>query len=194
MGRVKRNLVSFAARLWGSPLPPAHASRGPSDQVPTNTLVPKLPMATSGSNEGDLGQVGTEIADYTENRSETGTLRVGDSTAHAQVIDPEIVRIDLDPTVPESSEGVPPAVDATDLEREAKSREDRGKEVELGEKRIASEAGLIDEGTPKKTFPWTKDDPDRSDRFSFQFVWDKYLMQDQEAASHLWCNMNLPGV
>lgn len=112
-------------------------------------------------------------------------------TTNAQVVAPGILHIDLDPIVPELAEDVPPPI-AT-LERGLKSREDKGKGIKLGEKRNASKAGLTEEGPPKKTFRWTKDDPDRSDRFFFKYVGDKYLMQDSEAASHLWCNMNLPG-
>lgn len=114
-------------------------------------------------------------------------------TTDTQVVAPEILQIDLDPTVPELTADVLPAMETAALERRSKSQEEKGNEVEVGEKRNTSEAGLTDEGPPNKTFCWMRDNPDRPDRFSFQYVGDKYLMRDQEATSHLWCNMTLLG-
>ncbi|CAE6126451.1 unnamed protein product [Arabidopsis arenosa] len=194
MGRVRKSFVSFAARLRGSPLPLAHASEGgPSAQDPINTSVPELPEVNGGSAEDDLVPVETEIAEHTEDRAEAGTLEVVGPTANSQATAPETIQVDFDLTVPESTGDAPPAEETTALGQRTKSREDKGKGVEVSEKRIASEAGLPEDGPPRKTFCWTRDDPDRPDRFSFQYIGDKYLMRDQEAASQLWRNMTLPG-
>ncbi|CAE5959308.1 unnamed protein product [Arabidopsis arenosa] len=166
MGRVKRNFVSFAARLRGSPLPLPHAPEGgPSAWDPINTLALELPEVTGGSAEGDLAPVETEIAGHTEDRTKAGTPEVTSSTANPQADVPEIIQVDVDLTVPGSTGDAPPVEEATALEQKTKSQEDKGKGIEIGEKRNASKAVLG----------------------------DKYMMRDQEPTSHLWCNMAVPG-
>ncbi|KAG7593992.1 hypothetical protein ISN45_Aa01g027690 [Arabidopsis thaliana x Arabidopsis arenosa] len=194
MGRVKRNFVSFAARLRGSPLPlPDALEGGPSARDPINTSALELPEVTGGSAEGDLAPVETEVAGHTEDRTKAGTPEVTGSTANPQADVPEIIQVDVDLTVPRSTGDAPPVEEATALEQKTKSQEDKGKGIEIGEKRNASKAGLPDDGPPRKTFCLLRDDPDHPDRFSFQYIGDKYMMRDHEPTSHLWCNMAVPG-
>ncbi|KAG7599335.1 hypothetical protein ISN44_As06g035200 [Arabidopsis suecica] len=173
MGRVRRNFVSFAARLRGSPLPLPHAPEGgPSARDPINTSALELPEVTGGSAEGDLAPVETEVAGHTEDRTKAGRRR---------------------PNRPWINRGRPSCRGGNCPGVKTKSQEDKGKGIEIGENRNASKAGLPDDNPPRKTFCLLRDDPDHPDRFSFQYIGDKYMMRDQEPTSHLWCNMAVPG-
>lgn len=194
MGRVRRSFISFTARLRGSPLPPARAMEGDSSaRDPINSSALELPEVVGGSAEGDLVSVETEVAGHTGNRTEVGTPEVAGLTTNSQANAPRSIQVDVDLTVPESIGDAPTVGEVTALEQKAKSREDIGKGIEIGEKRSAPEAGLLDDGPPQKTFCLSRDDPDRPDRFSFQYIGDKYLMRDPEATSHLWCNIAVLG-
>jgi len=60
-------------------------------------------------------------------------------------------------------------------------------------KRSTSDAVLTDEAPPPKTFCLSRGESINPDQFSFKYVGDRFLMRDQEAASHLWRNLMLPG-
>ena len=59
-------------------------------------------------------------------------------------------------------------------------------------KRSASEGGL-DEAVAPKTFRLSRGETLNSDQFTFKYSGEKFLVRDQEAASHLWRNLMLPG-
>ena len=80
-----------------------------------------------------------------------------------------------------------------ELETSRRSREEKGKGVaNQSKKRSASEAGL-DEVAAPKTFRLSRGETLNSDQFSFKYSGAKFLVRDQEAASHLWRNLMLPG-
>lgn len=156
-------------------------------------MISKLHKATDGSAEYDPALMETEIVENAGNRTEAGLEEVNDQTTNLQVAAPEIIQVYCDMTLPESTKDGPSTKKATAAEKRTKSREDKRKGVVVSEKRSASEAGLTNEDPFQKTFCLTRDDPDRPDKFSFQYVGSQHLMEDREAICQLWSSISLPG-
>ncbi|KAG7556945.1 hypothetical protein ISN44_As11g029460 [Arabidopsis suecica] len=131
---------------------------------------PTLYFVADGSIGGDSILAASEAADVAQDRADTGIVGTGDQIANTQAITPVVMRVDYDLTAPEVTKDGPSTKKAVAAEKRTKSREDKGKGVAVGGKRSASDAGLSKEGPPQKTFSLTRDDPDRHDRFSFQYA------------------------
>ncbi|CAE6126494.1 unnamed protein product [Arabidopsis arenosa] len=157
------------------------------------TPIPELPQVADGSIGGDSILAASEAADVAQDRADTGIVGTGDQIANTRAITPVVMRVDYDLTAPEVTKDGPSTEKAVAAEKRTKSQEDKGKGVAIGGKRSASDAGLSKEGPPQKTFSLTRDDPDRHDRFSFQYVGGQHLIEDKETACQLWSSMLLPG-
>lgn len=144
-----------------------------------------LHKETDGSAEDDLALMETEIVENAGDRIEAGLEEVDDQTTNLQVAAPEIIQVDCDLTLPESTEDGPSIKKATAAEKRTKSREDKRKGVVVSKKMSTSKAGLTNKDPFQKTFCITRDDPDRFDKFSFQFVGSQHLMEDREAVCQL---------
>ncbi|CAL9241855.1 unnamed protein product [Arabidopsis halleri] len=162
--RMWKETPGRSLNSWSSRL----LEEGHSVSDPNSASVPELPMTTDDSTEGDLVLAENEVAQDAQDRTDTSRVEDDNQVAIAQVVAPETIQ-------------------------RTKSREERDKAVETGEKRDASTTGLTDEGPPQKTFRLTRGDSDHPNQFSFLYVGDRYLVMDQEAACQLWQNITLPG-
>nr|BAD44130.1 putative protein [Arabidopsis thaliana] len=211
MGKVRKSFISFAAGLLNMPPPPAPieetrpldgeaatsnplVNAGPSgvDQVSRETVNPD--SQDRMCLEGDGVVPAQEIAECDQNQS-------------VQVVEPEVQSVTGDRSVVDyasapASEEVNAGLTILDEDKDEtvaelgisrRSREEKGKGVATqSKKRSASEAGL-DETAAPKTFRLSRGETLNSDQFTFKYSGEKFLVRDQEAASHLWRNLMLPG-
>nr|AAQ82842.1 At4g20730 [Arabidopsis thaliana]BAD44112.1 putative protein [Arabidopsis thaliana] len=211
MGKVRKSFISFAAGLLNMPPPPAPieetrpldgeaatsnppVNAGPSgvDQVSHETVNPD--SQDRMCLEGDGVVPAQEIAECDQNQS-------------VQVVEPEVQSVTGDRSVVDyasapASEEVNAGLTILDEDKDEtvaelgisrRSREEKGKGVATqSKKRSASEAGL-DETAAPKTFRLSRGETLNSDQFTFKYSGEKFLVRDQEAASHLWRNLMLPG-
>ncbi|CAD5324772.1 unnamed protein product [Arabidopsis thaliana] len=211
MGKVRKSFVSFATRLLNMPPPPAPVEE---EAHPTDgEVAPLIPPASSGPSGVD--QVSHEALVNPDSQDRTHLERAkvipsqeiveGDQNQSNQAVEPEIQNapcdqsvavyaaapageeVNMDLTIPDENKTV------AELGTSRRSREEKGKGVAIqSKKRSASEAGL-DEAAAPKTFRLSRGETLNSDQFTFKYSGEKFLVRDQEAASHLWRNLMLPG-
>ena len=206
MGKVRKSFVSFATGLLNMPPPPAPVEEEthPLDEE----AAPLIPPASSGPSGVDQISHETLVDPDSQDRTclegaevvPVQEIAEGDQNQFTQAVEPEIQNVIGDQSV--AVHAAAPAgeevnMDLTILDQDKdetvaelrtsrKSREEKGKGLASeSRKRSASEAGLDDEVASPKTFRLARDETLNSDQFTFKYTGEKFLVRDQEAASHL---------
>ncbi|CAD5329714.1 unnamed protein product [Arabidopsis thaliana] len=211
MGKVRKSFISFAAGLLNMPPPPApiEEERQPLDGEAAASN-PPVSAGPSGVDQVSHEMVNPESQDRMclEGADVVPAQEIAecDRSQSVQVVEPEVQNITDDRSVvyaaPPAGEEVNTGLTILDQDKDEtvaepgisrRSREEKGKGgANQSKKRSASEAGL-DEAAAPKTFRLSRGETLNSDQFTFKYSGEKFLVRDQEAASHLWRNLMLPG-
>jgi len=212
MGKVRKSFISFAVGLLNMPPFPApieeetHPLVG--EAVASN---PPVSAGPSGVNQVSHETANPDSQDRTrlEGADVVPAQEIAecDQSQSVQVVEPKIQNVTSDRSVAvyaaaPAGEEVNTGLIILDQDKDEtvaelgtsrRSREEKGKGVtNQSKKRSASEAGL-DEAAASKTFRLSRGETLNSDQFTFKYSGEKFLVRDQEAASHLWRNLMLPG-